>query len=584
MRSQKTIRSHRKRNTPLPCLLFCLIVMLSLAACGPNSPAPKVNGKPPKAPDSQQIYRDPIIAPDIETFDPGTAIDFGSLASIQMVFTGLVAENDQLQVQGQLAQSYEESADGLSWTFHLRPNLAFSDGTPLTSHDVVYSLDRALSPAVYQVNGISLFYLGLIRGASDRANGKIPTLIGSSLQTPDDNTVIIHVSEKTAYFLQALTYQTADVVEKKVIDQWGNKWTEHLGDNGGQGGDGPFKVQKYDHNSGITFVPNTHYYGPQPQLKQVIFPFVKDTASSYLEYQAGQLDQSNIPTANYQQAQTMTGQFRKVPQLWIEYYGMNYLVKPFDNIHIRQALALAINKDVIMQSVWGGRYIPTNHIIPKGMPGYNPNLTGPDGVASTKGDPARAKALFQLGLQEEHLTLATFPTIHFTYPSNSQEHANEAITMIQMWQQVLGITSIKPDVVDDNKIDSEVANTKGNGSLQMWRNSWSADYPDPQDWTSLQFTPNSPNNENYGQNNSTDAAQQQATQQLMAKADGMSDPVARMQLYNQIEQQLVNDVAWLPMEQITVTYLLKPYVIGVVDNAEYITPPNDWGNIYIAAH
>ncbi len=575
------MRSHRKHRTTLCGLLISLAVMLLLSACGNGPNSTKTHTK---APDSQQIYRNPIVAPDIETFDPAKAVDFGSLASIQMAFTGLVTENDHLQVQGELAKSYEESADGLSWTFHLRPNLTFSDGAPLTSHDVVYSLDRALSPQVYQGSGTSLFYLGLIRGADDRANAKIPTLIGTSLQTPDDNTVVIQVSQKTAYFLQALTYQTADVVEKKVIDQWGDKWTEHLSDNGGQGGDGPFKVQKYDHNTGITFVPNPGYFGPQPQLKQVIFPFVKDTGTSYLEYKTSQLDKSAIPTADYQQAQAMTDQFHKVPQLWVEYYGMNYLVKPFDNIHIRQALALAINKDVLVQSIWGGRYVPTNHIIPNGMPGYNPHLTGPAGVASTKGDPKKAKELFQLGLQEEHLTLATFPTIKFTYPSNSQEAANEATTMIQMWQQVLDITSIKPDVVDDNQIDADVAKTKGNGSMQMWRNSWSADYPDPQDWTSLQFTQNSPDNENYGQNTSTDAAQQQATQQQMAQADVMSDQVARFHLYNQIEQQLVNDVVWLPMEQIAVTYLLKPYVIGVVDNAQYTVPPDDWGKIYIAAH
>lgn len=579
------MRSHRKLNAKFLSSFLCLAIMLFLAACGNGSGSTQNSGKPAKAPDSQQVYRSPIVNTDISTFDPAQATDLNSIAAIQLVFTGLVEENDQLQVQAQLAQSYQASPDGLTWTFKLKPNLTFSDGTPLTSHDVAYSIDRALSPKIYAANGVSLLYLGLIKGASDRANGKIPTIIGSGIETPDDNTVVIHVTQRTAYFLEALTYPTAYVVEKKVIDQWGDKWTDHLSDNGGQGGDGPFKVQKYDHTTGITFVPNSGYYGPHPQLKRVEFPFIKDDATNYLEYQAGQVDNSAIPTANYQQAQVLTNQFRKVPQLWINYYGMNYLVKPFDNIHIREALDLAINKDVIAQSVWGGQYLPSNHIVPKGMPGYDEGLTGPDGVASTKGDTAKAKALFQQGLQEEGLTLATFPNIKFTFSNTSQDTANEVTTVIQMWQQVLGITSIKPDPVDKNKLFSSITNTTNNTSLQLWRVDWIADYPDPQDWITLQFAKGEPdNNINYGQNNSTDAAQQQAAQQQMLQADGTLDQGPRMQMYNQIEQQLINDVAWLPMQQVQVTYLLKPYVIGVIDNAQNTIPPDDWGNVYIAAH
>jgi len=121
--------------------------------------------------------------------------------------------------------------------------------------------------------------------------------------------------------------------------------------------------------------------------------------------------------------------------------------------------------------------------------------------------------------------------------------------------------------------------------LQFWNIGWIADYPDPQDWTTLQFDKGVPNNNmNYGQNNTSDAAQQQATQRLLEQADINPDQTARLAQYNQAEQQLVNDVAWLPMYQVTNTFVLKPYVKGVVFNPQGLTPPNDWGNIYIAAH
>ncbi len=119
--------------------------------------------------------------------------------------------------------------------------------------------------------------------------------------------------------------------------------------------------------------------------------------------------------------------------------------------------------------------------------------------------------------------------------------------------------------------------------MQFWGIGWIADYPDPQDWTTLQFDKGVPNNNaNYGQNSTSDAAQQQAVQQQLEAADINPDQNARLQAYMQAEQQLVNDVAWLPMEQVTNNFLRKPCLAGVVDNPQDLTPPNDWGAIYIS--
>ncbi|MGH2480677.1 MAG: peptide ABC transporter substrate-binding protein, partial [Ktedonobacteraceae bacterium] len=196
-----------------------------------------------------------------------------------------------------------------------------------------------------------------------------------------------------------------------------------------------------------------------------------------------------------------------------------------------------------------------------------------------------AKQLFQEGMQAEGLTLATFPIIKFTYGAPSTNNEKLVTTAIQMWQQVLGITSIKPDPVEASKIFSEINNTTGNNSLQMWKIDWYADYPDPQDWITLQFDKGySDNNSNYGQNSSTDASTQQALQPKMEAADAMLDPTALQNAYNQIEQQLVNDVAWLPLDQVASITIYKPYVMGIVDNSQALTPPDDWSAIYIAAH
>jgi len=471
---------------------LCLTVML-LVACG-ESPGP------------QKVYHFPLVVTDIPTFDPAQATDQDSIAAIDMVFTGLVQFDDNLHVQPQLAESYSLSEDGLTWTFNLRHNLRFSDGTPLTSHDVVYSIDRALSPEISSLNGVSLTYLGLIKDSEKRVANQTPTLINKSLITPDDNTVVILLNRRASYFLQALAYPTSYVVEKSVIDTWGQRWTDHLADRNGQGGNGPFKVANYNHSTGIDFVPNLNYYGPHPRLNRVSFPFIKDKETGYALYQSGQVDQAVIPSAHLDEAKRLTKEFHQVPELWTIYYGMNYLVRPFNNIHIRQAFALAINKDLIVKSAWKNTYLATNHIVPKGMTGYNADLTGPDGTTSTSGNQDEAKRLFEQGLQEEQMTLATFPRIRFTYAQTSQDTANEVATVIEMWQTVLGV-NIEPHPVDKTELFTAVANTTGNTNLQLWRVDWIADYPDPQDWLSLQFGKGASNNNvNYGQNQSSDAS------------------------------------------------------------------------------
>jgi oligopeptide transport system substrate-binding protein len=575
------MHSGKKLTTKL--LPACLaIIALLVAACGGGGTTSNTTG-PTKAPASQQVLVLPETGvPDIATFDPGLSTDLPSITAIDMVFTGLVQLNDNLQVAPQLASSWDESADGLTWTFHLRPNLHFSDGTPLTSADVAYSINRALTPAEKSTVGPA--YLNLIVDSDKLNSGKISTIIGDSVLTPDPNTVVIKIKKKAAYFLDALTYSCSYVIEKSLIDKWGTNFADHLTTGGG---DGPWKVQSYVHGSQIVFVPNPYYYGPKPQLSKVIFPFYKQSDTAYRAYQVGQVDEAGVPSADVAQAKALpNNQYKAVPQLWINYYTMNYLVKPFDNIDIRQAFDLAINKTLITQTVWKGTLIPSNHIVPKGMPGYDPTLTGPDGVQGTTGDIAKAKQLFQAGLQAEGYTSASqLPPITLTYPSGSTDSDNEVAAMIQMWQNVLGV-SVKAAPTDFNKLlDLITAATNNAKGLQFWGIAWIADYPDPQDWTTLQFCNGCQNNNmNYGQNNTSDASTQQQVQQSLVQADGMTNGPARYAVYNKAEQQLINDVAWMPMEQVTATFVLKPYVQGMVFNPEDLTPPNDWGAIYISTH
>jgi len=576
------MRFGKKLTSGLFPTLLCLIAML-MVACGGGSGNGNGGGGGTVTKAANQVFVNPEAGvSDIATFDPGLSTDLPSIAAIDMVFTGLVQLDDNLKVQPQEAASYSEGSDGLTWTFHLKPNLKFSDGTPLTSQDVVYSIDRALQPA--EKSTVGPIYLALIKDSDKLVAGKIKTIIGDSLMTPDPNTVVIVTNKKASYFLDALTYSCSYTLEKSLIDKYGKSFTDHLTTGGG---DGPFKVSNYAHGQEIDFVPNPTYYGSKPQLSEVKFPFYKQADTTYRAYQVGQVDLAGVPSADLQAAKALpNGQFKQVPQLWINYYTMNYLVKPWDNINIRQAFALAINKTQIVHSVWKDTLIATNHIVPQGMPGYDANLTGPDGTTSTSGNVTKAKQLFQTGMQQEGWTsVSQIPPITLYYPSGSTESDNEVAALQQMWQTALGV-SVKAQPTDFNKLlDDITAATNNPHGIGMWGIAWIADYPDPQDWTTLQFDKGVPNNNmNYGQNNSSNATTQQQVQQALEQADVNPDQTSRLQAYNQAQQQLVNDVAWLPMEQVTNTFVLKPYVKGLVFNPQDLTPPNDWGAVYIATH
>ncbi len=514
----------------------------------------------------------PVVG-DIATFDPALVQDTDSNFPIQDVFTGLVTLDDKLTVQPQLAKSWKVSADGLTYTFTLKDNLKFSDGTPLTSQDVIYSINRSIIPATK--SPVS-YYLAQIKDYDKANSGKIPTLIGDSLLAPDPKTVAITISAPGAYFLQALTYPTSYVVNQKLVTKYGATWTDHEAEGAGAG---PFKVQSYSHTTGIVLVRNDNYYGKPSQIAQLTIPFYSDQDGMYKAYQASQLDYTPVPPAEIANAKSIKG-YTEVSLLVIRYLSMNYLAKPFDNIKIRQAFALALNKDIIVQSALHGAFTPTNHIIPQGMPGYDTTLTGPDGVASTAGDPTMAKQLLQQGMQEEGLT--KLPPVTLTYYPRNQQFKEALTAATQMWTTVLGVT-IKVNVIARAKLLGLEDATTGNANgLQLWQAGWSADYPDPQDWLSTFFEKGAGYNQfNYGQNNTSAASEQQAVQTTLAQADITSDNTQRMKLYNDAEQKIINDVGWLPLWQEKQQTLVRPTIHGLVLNAQLDIPPDDWSSIFV---
>ncbi|HLG77297.1 MAG TPA: peptide ABC transporter substrate-binding protein, partial [Ktedonobacteraceae bacterium] len=467
------------------------------------------------------------------------------------------------------------SADGLTYTFTLKPHLKFSDGSPLTADDVAYSINRTVLPATK--SDVSN-YLQLLKDYDRASSGAIPTLIGDSIIVNNPSTITLIISKPAAYFLEELSYPTSYVVERKLIEKYGEKWTDHLEEGGG---DGPFKVLSYGHTTSLDLVPNPNYEGRRPKLQKIQYFIASDRDSNYKAFLAGQYDLAPLPPAQEEAAKSKPG-FQNIPALAIRHLSLNYLTKPLDNIKFRQALALAINKDLIVHRIIGDFVTPTNHIVPKGLPGYDEKLTGPAGVVGTTGDQKKAQALLKEALQESgYSDVHQIPQLTLTYGLGYQAAADTLVAITDEWKQVLGI-SIKLQGIQENDLNKEQASTIGHdGPLQIWYTAWGADYPDPQDFLSVFFSKGAQHNTfNYGQNTSTDAAQQRAVQAELLKADGETNFATRKQLYNDAEQKIVNDVGWISTYQSAYGYAVNPKLRNWKPNSQGSIAPDDYGDIY----
>ncbi len=536
------------------------------------------------APDSQQVlHLQGAGVTDVKTLDPPNATDVFSVSEVEVLFPGLVELDQNLKAVPWAATALPAvSSDGLTWTFSLRHDLKWSDGTPITSKTYAFSMDRAENPC----NAFgAAYYLYAIKDAADfnaetcdtntgKITGPIQTLIGDSITTPDDYTLKVQLAQPATYFLYAMTYPTSFAVPEQLVNQYGAKWTEHLADGNGFGGD-LFKVIKWDHTGHLNLARNDAFWGQKPKLREVDVTFYKDTNTAYNAYLAGQADVGSAPASKIAQAKTHAG-FHQIATQAIFYYAMNWKMAPFNDVRMRQAFDIAIDKVTNATSVWHGTVQATNHIVPDGMPGYNPALVGPDGTQNLKGNPQLANQLATAYATDTKCGTATdfskCPKVTLTIASGSTDEQNQAAAIQQMWLTAMPNYPITITSVDFNTLLQKMSAH----SVQLWSIGWIEDYPDPQDWLTTNLACDSAYNAGYACDPTAD--------QLMKAADANPDLNARLQQYQQAEQILVKEVAWLPLYQATTWWETKPYVVGFTVTAGGLTPNESWQNMYIAAH
>ncbi|MGA7727927.1 MAG: peptide ABC transporter substrate-binding protein [Dehalococcoidales bacterium] len=486
------------------------------------------------------------------TLDPAASNEALSTSYIMQIYSGLMKLDNNLEPVPDIAASMPTvSADGLTYTFHLRTDVKFSDGTPVTANDFQYSWNRAANPATNSPTAPE--YLGDIAGVNDVLSGKATQISG--VKVIDNYTLQVTINSPESYFLYKLTFPASFVVEKSNVNSGDNWWKTPIGT-------GPFKVKEWTPETEFILARNDLYYGDLPKIAEIDMTLNSTTSDMDL-FETGDVDFTSPPAEYYDQIMDPAGPFYQdlsvSPSLSVDYIGFNCNEAPFNDPDIRQAFCLAIDKDKIVDLTYRNMAQKAEGILPPGIPGYNANVTGLDF------DVSQAQALIKAST---YGSAANLPPITITVAGEGGNTDQVIQSLVYQWQQNLGVN------VQVRELDPEVYYSDLSQEVdQMYSTGWIADYPYPQDFLDILFSSGSTYNYGGYSNPQFDA--------LIQQANGESDPTKAFTLYQQAEQLMINDGACLPLTFGQNYLLIQPWVKGLTVNALGIM---DFNDVTISAH
>ena len=436
------------------------------------------------------------IGPDPETIDPAlnSAVDGGNMLLHSHECLLIVDQDGKLQ-PGQ-AESYEVSEDGLTWTFHLREGLKWSDGSDLTANDFVYSWKRVCDPMVAAPYAETV--LGMVKGYEDAIGGNLDAL---AVTAPDDLTLVVELNAPCSYFGSLAAFATLSPVQQATVEANGDAWAtapETYISNG------PFYMTEWVPGSHITFSKNPYYWNADAiKLDRLKFVLMEDSNAAYSAYQTGEvLMIKDVPTEEIPSLEG-NSDFYVDPIIGTYYVSLNIQRAPFDNADVRKALSLAIDREYVAGTLMQGTYSAASNFM---GPGWI-DTDGTEFMANAKGgNPYIDTTNFDANLEEAKQLLADagypdgegFPTITYT-TNDAGYHKVVAEYLQQAWAE-LGI-DLQVNIVEW----SSFTPMRRNGEYDAARNGWVGDYSDPSNMLDLLYSTNG-NNDGKFNNAEYDAA------------------------------------------------------------------------------
>ncbi|MBV7434976.1 peptide ABC transporter substrate-binding protein [Cardiobacteriaceae bacterium TAE3-ERU3] len=475
-----------------------------------------------------------------QSLDPQIAEGVPSSHIQRDLFEGLTAEDQEANIIPGMAESWDISEDGKTYTFHLR-DAKWTDGAPVTAEDFVYAWQRGVNPAT---GSNYAFILYPIKNAEAIAEGKMqPEELGAKVI--DDKTIEVELEGPTPYFLGMLAHNVAYPVPKQTVEKYGDDWTrpENIVSNGA------FKMQEWTPQSNITLVKSDSYWDKDAvKLDKVIFYPTEDQGSELKRYRAGEIDWTyEIPNDQIKWIQSnLADELQSANYLGTYYYGFNTSKPPFDNKDLREALTLALDRDVITEKVTGAGETPAYSIVVPGVNNY-------DAYKPEWADWPRAE---QIKKAKELYAKAGYGPdnplkIELIY-NTSDNHKKIAIAAASMWKQILGVET---ELV--NQEWKVFLSTRKQGNTEAFRAGWIGDYNDPNSFLEL-FVSNSGLNDVFFKNEEFDS--------LLKQAASEQDAGKRAETLRQAEEVFTDSYSLAPIYHYVTKHMVKPYVKGYTNN------------------
>nr|WP_269780199.1 ABC transporter substrate-binding protein [Thioclava electrotropha] len=498
---------------------------------------------------------------DVATLDPAIGYDWQNWSMIKSVFDGLMDYvPGTTELRPGLAESYEISDDGTTFTFKLRKGVKFHNGREMTAEDVKYSLDRVTTPAT-QSPGAGFF--GSIKGYDAMADGSATSLEGVTVVDP--YTVKIELSRPDATFLHVMALNFASVVPKEAVDEYGTDFGKH------PVGTGAFKLSDWTIGQQLVFEKNADYWREGvPYLDSITFEVGQEPIVALLRLQQGEVDVpgDGIPPAKFNEVMDNPDEAKRVVvggQLHTGYITLNVQMEPFDKVEVRQAMNMAINKDRIVQMI-NGRATPANQPLPPSMPGYTKDYEGYP-FDQEKAKQMLADAGYPDGFETELYVMNTDP--------------NPRIA--QAIQQDLSQIGVKVDIKALAQANVIEAGGTPKTAPMIWSGgmAWIADFPDPSNFygpiLGCAGAVEGGWNWSWYCNEELDA--------MATEADSITDPAKqdeRLQKWSDVYMKVMEDAPWVPVFNEN-RYTMKSGRMGGAD-ALYVDPvsiPVNYDYVYV---
>ncbi len=498
-------------------LFLQTVVLIALAACGGTGET-----------DDRSSVLSRAISTDPETLDIHKARSLQALSVLRDLGEGLVSHNASGEMTPGVAESWQMSDDGLSYTFKLRADARWSTGEPVTAGDFVFAVQRLKDPAT------GAFYAQFLSDVT-------------ALEAVDDRTLLIRLAQPTPYLLSLLTHPATFPLHAGSFAAHGDRFARP----GNLVSNGAYRLVDWVPGSVITLQRNEHYWNnANTAIDEVRHLVLVQESTQLARYRAGEIDiTSTVPSENFAKTrQDFGSELRIAPYQNVYYYGYNLRKPPFKgNQKLRQALSMAIDREVLTEKILGRGETPAYSWVPTGINGYVPTVFSYADLTQDERNQIARRLYKEAGYSEQQPL-----DVEIRYNS-SDTHRAIAVAVQSMWREALGF--------DARLVNEEfqvlLANIRAGDITQVFRSSWSGDYDDAHTFLSVFQSDNAANDPGYSSREFDD---------LMMRASKQVDPDLRRAYLEEAERLLLEDHPVIPIYFYVSKHLVSPRVEGWGDN------------------